>query len=43
VEPGTIYGGNPAKKLKDIEPAQTAEMIEKIARNYKMYASWFTE
>lgn len=42
VEPGTIYGGNPAKKIKDIEPAQTAEMIEKIARNYKMYAGWYT-
>jgi carbonic anhydrase/acetyltransferase-like protein (isoleucine patch superfamily) len=43
IEPGTIYGGNPAKKLKDIEPAQTAEMIEKIARNYSMYASWYKE
>lgn len=43
VPPGTIYGGNPAKKLKDIEPAQTAEMILKISRNYKMYASWYSE
>jgi carbonic anhydrase/acetyltransferase-like protein (isoleucine patch superfamily) len=43
VEPGSVYGGNPAKKIKDIEPAQTAEMIEKISRNYKMYASWYTE
>jgi carbonic anhydrase/acetyltransferase-like protein (isoleucine patch superfamily) len=41
VEPGTIYGGNPAKKLKDIEPGQTQTMIEKIARNYKMYAGWY--
>ena len=43
VEPGSVYGGNPAKKLKDIEPEQTKEMIEKIARNYSMYAGWFTE
>ncbi|MDP4209015.1 MAG: gamma carbonic anhydrase family protein [Bacteroidota bacterium] len=43
VPSGTIYGGNPAKKLKDIEPGQTSEMIQKIARNYKMYASWFKE
>lgn len=43
VPPGTIYGGNPAKKLKDIEPSQTAEMIQKIANNYKMYASWYKE
>ncbi len=43
VEPGTVYGGNPAKKLKDIEPEQTREMIEKISRNYAMYAGWFKE
>jgi Carbonic anhydrases/acetyltransferases, isoleucine patch superfamily len=43
IEPNTIYGGNPAKKLKDIEPSQTAEMIQKISRNYKMYAGWFNE
>lgn len=43
VEPGSVYGGNPAKKLKDIEPEQTKEMIEKIARNYSMYAGWFKE
>lgn len=43
VEPGTIYGGNPAKKIKEISPEQTREMIEKIARNYRMYAGWFME
>jgi carbonic anhydrase/acetyltransferase-like protein (isoleucine patch superfamily) len=43
IESGTIYGGNPAKKLKDIEPHQTAEMIQKIARNYEMYAGWYKE
>jgi carbonic anhydrase/acetyltransferase-like protein (isoleucine patch superfamily) len=41
IESGTIYGGNPAKKLKDIEPQQTAEMIQKIAKNYEMYAGWY--
>lgn len=41
VEPGSVWGGNPAKKIKDIEPEQTAEMIEKIAKNYQMYASWY--
>ena len=43
IESGTIYGGNPAKKLKDIEPHQTAEMIQKIAKNYEMYAGWYME
>lgn len=41
VEPDSIYAGVPAKKVKDIEPGQTREMIEKIASNYMMYASWY--
>ncbi len=41
VEPNSIYAGVPAKKVKDIEPAQTAEMINKIADNYLMYAGWY--
>jgi carbonic anhydrase/acetyltransferase-like protein (isoleucine patch superfamily) len=43
VEPGSVWGGNPAKKIKDIEPAQSAEMINKIANNYLMYSGWFKE
>ena len=41
VEPNSIYAGVPAKKIKDIEPNQTREMIEKIANNYLMYAGWY--
>jgi len=41
VEPNSIYAGVPAKKIKDIEPEQTQEMIEKIANNYLMYAGWY--
>jgi len=41
VEPNSIYAGVPAKKIKDIEPDQTREMIEKIANNYLMYAGWY--
>jgi carbonic anhydrase/acetyltransferase-like protein (isoleucine patch superfamily) len=43
VLPNTVWGGNPAKKLKDIEPAQSAEMITKIANNYQMYAGWYKD
>jgi carbonic anhydrase/acetyltransferase-like protein (isoleucine patch superfamily) len=43
VPAGTVYGGNPAKKLKDIQPEQTREMIEKIANNYLMYSTWYKE
>lgn len=41
VEPGSIYAGVPARKVKDIEPGQSREMIEKIANNYVMYAGWY--
>jgi carbonic anhydrase/acetyltransferase-like protein (isoleucine patch superfamily) len=42
VEPGSIWGGVPAKFIKKIEPDQTKEMIKKIADNYLMYSGWFT-
>lgn len=41
VEANSIYAGVPAKKVKDIEPEQTKEMINKIADNYSMYAGWY--
>jgi carbonic anhydrase/acetyltransferase-like protein (isoleucine patch superfamily) len=41
VEPGSIYGGVPARRLKDVDPQQTAEMINRIADDYIMYAGWF--
>ena len=43
VEANSVYAGVPAKKIKDIEPNQTKEMIEKIATNYLMYASWYKD
>lgn len=42
VEPGTIYAGMPARKVKDVEENMTA-VIERTAKNYPMYAEWFTE
>ena len=43
VEPGSLYGGSPAKKIKDISQEQSKEMIDKIANNYIMYAGWYKE
>ncbi len=43
VEPGSIYAGVPAKRIKSVDPEQTREMIEKIADNYLLYASWYRE
>ncbi len=43
IEPNSVYAGVPAKKVKEIEPNQTKEMIEKIANNYLMYSGWYSE
>lgn len=43
VEAGSIYAGNPARKIKNIDPEQSVMMIERIARDYSMYASWYKE
>ncbi len=43
VEPGSIYAGIPARRIKAVNQEQTREMIEKIARNYLMYADWYRE
>ena len=41
VEPGSIYGGTPAKKIKDISEELIKGQIERIANNYVMYAGWY--
>jgi carbonic anhydrase/acetyltransferase-like protein (isoleucine patch superfamily) len=41
VEPGSLYAGTPARKVKDVSPEQTRDMIERIANNYTMYADWY--
>jgi len=43
VEQGSLYAGTPAKKVKDVSPEQTRDMIERIANNYIMYAGWYKE
>jgi carbonic anhydrase/acetyltransferase-like protein (isoleucine patch superfamily) len=41
VEPGTIYAGVPAKKVKDISQELIKGEIDRIANNYLMYSDWF--
>ena len=41
VESGTIYGGIPAKKIKDLDENNFKDLIERIGNNYSMYADWF--
>jgi carbonic anhydrase/acetyltransferase-like protein (isoleucine patch superfamily) len=42
VEPGSIYAGVPAKKVKDISQEMISGEINRIAENYLMYSKWFT-
>lgn len=41
LEPHSIYAGVPAKKVKEIAPEQSRDIVERIARDYVMYASWY--
>jgi carbonic anhydrase/acetyltransferase-like protein (isoleucine patch superfamily) len=43
VEPGSLYGGVPARRIKDVDPEQAKEMIEKIANNYLFYSRWYRD
>jgi carbonic anhydrase/acetyltransferase-like protein (isoleucine patch superfamily) len=42
-EPGSIYAGVPAKKVKDIEQEKISGEIDRIASNYVGYADWFRD
>ena len=43
VEPGSIYAGVPAKKVKDISQELISGEIDRIAGNYLMYSGWFRD
>ena len=43
VESGSIYAGVPAKKVKDLSPELFKGEVQRIAKNYRMYAGWFEE
>lgn len=43
VEAGWIYAGVPAKKIKEVSAEQQKDIVERIANDYIMYASWYKE
>lgn len=43
IEPGSIYAGIPAKKVKDISQELIHGQINRIAENYVKYSSWFKD
>ncbi len=40
---GGIYAGVPARRVKDVTPELAQGEIQRIARNYGVYANWFRE
>jgi len=43
VETGWVYGGTPAKKIKEMDSKLSEGEIKRIADNYVMYSSWYME
>lgn len=43
LEPNTLYAGVPAKKIREVTAEQREEIINRIARDYTLYASWYEE
>ena len=43
VQPGSVYAGVPARKVKDINQELISGEINRIANNYVMYSGWFKE
>lgn len=43
IEPGSVYGGIPAVKIKSYDPAQLGRMTVRSAEQYRMYLDWYRE
>lgn len=43
IKSGEVWGGIPAKKIKDISPELLEGEVERIANNYVKYSSWYKE
>lgn len=43
VASGSVYAGVPAKKVKELDDELFKGEVERIARNYSFYASWYKE
>lgn len=43
IKPGELCGGTPAKFIKMVDPEQSKEINQKIAKNYLMYSKWYEE
>jgi carbonic anhydrase/acetyltransferase-like protein (isoleucine patch superfamily) len=41
VESGSVWAGVPAVKIRDIDQSLLEGQVNRISRNYNMYASWY--
>lgn len=41
VESGSVYAGTPAKKIKTIDAKLLEGQVNRISKNYNMYARWY--
>ena len=43
LEPNSLYAGVPARRIKEVTEEQRQEIILRTARDYQLYASWYSE
>jgi len=43
VEPGSVYAGVPAVKVKSVSPELLEGEVNRIANSYKLYAGWYSQ
>ena len=43
LEPNGGYAGVPAKRVREVTPEQRKDIIERTAKDYMMYASWYED
>ncbi|MFR9621056.1 MAG: gamma carbonic anhydrase family protein [Rikenellaceae bacterium] len=43
LEPNSLYAGVPAKRIREVSEEQRSQIIERIANDYMLYASWYQE
>lgn len=43
IGPGELWGGAPAKFIKNVDPEQSKKLNQRIAHNYLMYSRWYTD
>ncbi len=43
LEPNSLYAGVPVKRIREVTPEQRRDIIDRIGKDYMLYASWYDE